>query len=185
VAPSHDREILFSQAAVTDMPMFVHLTQEKNINAILRNGVSRLRKRSGRPPGVYAMPVTRNFFVSHQWLRELKRRGPGAIAGVYFRIPDDEIVWVGHYNQAHQQMTAAEAAALMSRSETQDELREGYEVIIPRRIGKTEIKRARILPQVVGWRYYPGAHGKRPCGCPFCQRGNYGARRLRNEYEKS
>jgi hypothetical protein len=168
------------KAAVTAMPMFVHLTQEKNIKAILRNGISRLRKQGGRPQGVYAMPVTRNFFVSHQWLRELMRRGPGAVAGVYFRIPDEEIVWVGHYNQSHQQMTAAEAAALMSGSEN----REGYEVIIPRRIGKTEIHRTRILPQVVGWRYYPGAHGRRPCGCPFCQRGNYGARRLREEYEK-
>src|SRR5262245_39048938 len=111
------------------MPMFVHLTREKDIKAILRNGISRLRKRSGRPHGIFAMPVTRNFYVSHQWLRELKRRGPGTIAGVYFRIPDEENVWVGHYNQSHRQMTAAEAAALMSGSESQ----EGYEVIIPRR----------------------------------------------------
>src|SRR5215475_6088930 len=150
VEPSHDRGILFLRAAVTTMPMFVHLTQEKNIKAILRNGISRLRQQAGRPHGVYAMPVTRNFFVSHQWLRELKRRGPGTVAGVYFRIPDEETVWVGHYNQSHQQMTAAAAAELMSGSENL----EGYEVVIPRRIGKTEIHRTRILPQVVGWRYY-------------------------------
>ncbi|MEP7337439.1 MAG: hypothetical protein ABI977_06820 [Acidobacteriota bacterium] len=163
------------------MPMFVHLTHEKNLKAILRNGICRLRKQSNRPHGIFAMPVTRNFFVSHQWLRELKRRGPGSVLGVYFRIPDEEAVWVGHYNQSHQQMTAAEAAALIANSEKP----EGYEVIIPRRIEKTEIHRTRVLPQVIGWRYYPGAHGKKPCGCSFCQRGNYGARRLQEEFEQS
>ena len=75
------------------------------------------------------MPVTRNFYVSHQWLRELKRRGQGVITGIYFRIPDDETVWVGHYDQAHQSMTAAEAAATILATEPS----EGFEVIIPRR----------------------------------------------------
>lgn len=51
---------------------------------IRRNGIRRLRKaRGGWPVGIFAMPVTRNFYISHQWLRELKRRGQGAIAGVY------------------------------------------------------------------------------------------------------
>ena len=76
------------------------------------------------------MPVMRNFYVSHQWLRELKRRGRGEIVGVYFRIADDETVWVGHYNQAHQQMTAAEATTMIHSEESA----EGFEVIIPRRI---------------------------------------------------
>lgn len=159
--------------------MFVHLTPEKNIRTMLRNGISRLRKQSDRPQGIFAMPVTRNFYVSHQWLRELKRRGQNVIVGVYFRVPDEEMVWVGHYNRSHQQMTAAEVAALITESENG----EGYEVIIPRSIEKDEIHRVRKLPQVIGWRYYPNAHGKRPCGCPFCQRGNYGARRLREEYK--
>jgi hypothetical protein len=64
------------------------------------------------------------------------------------------------------------------------ENQEGYEVIVPRRIDKKEIHRVKTLRQVTGWRYYPGAHGKRPCGCPFCQRGDYGARRLREKYEQ-
>ena len=161
------------------MAMFVHLTAEKNIKSILRNGISRIRRRANYPHGVFAMPVTRNFYISHQWLRELKRRGGNTISAVYFRISDEERVWVGHYNQAHQQMTAAEAAALIMTSES----REGYEVIVPRRIEKSEIHRIKSLPQVMGWRYYPGAHGKRPCGCGFCQRGEYGARRLRKKYE--
>ncbi len=159
--------------------MFVHLAPEKRVKSILRNGINRLRKHKTGIQGVFAMPVTRNFFVSHQWLRELKRRGQGAIAGIYFRIPDDETVWVGHYNQAHRQMTAVEAAATIQVAE----LSEGFEVIIPRRIEPKEIHRTRRLPQLVGWRYYPGSHGRRPCGCPFCQRGDFGARRLREKYE--
>jgi hypothetical protein len=52
-------------------------------------------------------------------------------------------------------------------------------VIVPRRIEAREIQRIRALPQVVGWRYHPGAKGTRPCACSYCTRGDYGARRLR------
>ena len=161
------------------MATFVHLTAEKNVARILRNGISRLRKQAGRPSGIFAMPVTRNFYVSHQWLRELRRRGQTPVSAVYFRIPDAQAVWVGHYNQGHQKMTAAEAVALISSQENS----EGYEVIIPSHIPRPHIQKARRLPQVVGWRYYPGAHGKKPCPCPVCQRGQYGARRIRDKYE--
>ncbi|HYL98915.1 MAG TPA: hypothetical protein VEZ90_08160 [Blastocatellia bacterium] len=125
------------------------------------------------------MPVTRDFYVSHQWLRELKRRGGSSIVGVYFRVPDDQLVWVGRYNKEHKEMSAAEAAALMMSEKV-----EGYEVVIPRRIERKEIHRVKHLPQVVGWRYYPESHGRRPCGCPYCQQGSYKARRLRERYEK-
>jgi hypothetical protein len=118
------------------MAMFVHLAPASRVGLIRRNGIRRLRKASGgRPAGLFAVPVTRNFYVSHQWLRELKRRGQGAIAAVYFRIPDEERVWVGHYNQAHQPMMAAEAVAEFMSSEA----REGWEVIIPGRINAKEI----------------------------------------------
>jgi hypothetical protein len=146
------------------MAMFVHLTPEKNEKSILRSGITRLRKTGQRPGGVYAMPVTRNFYVSHQWLRELKRGGQKTICAVYFRIPDDEEVWVGHYNENHHAMSAAEAVAVMMSSEN----REGYEVIIPRKIAKGEIHRVRHLPQVIGWRYRPGAHKLSTCMCPVC-----------------
>ena len=159
------------------MAMFVHLTPESQIALIRRNGIGRLLRAWGdRPGGLFAMPVTRDFQVSHQWLRELKRRGQGAIAGVYFRIPDDQRVWVGHYGQAHRPMTAAEAVAEFSASDN----REGWEVIIPRRVDAKEIHRVRSLPRVVGWRYAPGAKGKPPfCTCKYCTRGEYGAARLR------
>ncbi len=126
------------------MAMFVHLTAEKQVKVIVRNGITRLRKsRIAGQSGIYAMPVMRNFYVSHQWLRELKRRGRGPIAGIYFRVPDAETVWLGHYNQAHQQMTAAEATAAIHEAESA----EGFEVIIPRRITAKEIHRVRRLPQ--------------------------------------
>jgi hypothetical protein len=164
------------------MAMFVHLTPMSMIKAIQRNGIGRLRQaRDEVPAGIFAVPLTRNFYQSHQWLRELKRRRQGPIGAVYFRIADSQVVWVGHYNGAHRSMSAAAATTFFNSAS----IREGYQVVIPRRIEAKEIHRVRSLPQMVGWRYYPGAHGKRPCGCPICQRGGYGARRIREAYERS
>lgn len=160
------------------MAMFVHLAPEKLAARIRRDGIAKLRKPFGDfPGGVYAVPVVRSFIVSHQWLRELKRRNLGPILGIYFRIADDERVWIGHYGRNHQQMTASESVAQFETSED----RLGWEVIIPRRIEAKEIHRLRHLPQVVGWRYTPMAKGKPPyCGCKFCTRGLYGAQKMRN-----
>jgi hypothetical protein len=156
--------------------MFVHLAPESSITRIRRSGITRVRKAGGNfPGGVFAVPVTRNFFLSNQWLRELKRRGEGPIAGVYFRVPDQERVWVGHYNQAHRWMTAAEAVAEFMAAEA----REGWEVVVPRKIAPDEIHRVRSLKQVFGWRYYPGAHGNAPCPCPYCTRGEYKSSSIR------
>lgn len=159
------------------MAMFVHLTSESATGRMRRDGINCSRRtRQGIARGVFAVPVTRNFFISHQWLRELKRRSGGMVAGIYFRIPDDEAVWVGHYNQVHRRMSAAEAIAEFMLAEN----REGWEVIIPRRIAAKEIHRVKPLPQTVGWKYFPEAKGKPPfCRCEFCTRGDYGARRLR------
>jgi hypothetical protein len=161
------------------MAMFVHLATESNSGRIQRNGLNRLRKsrpETNFPGGIYAVPVVRNFFISHQWLRELKRRNAGPLVGIYFRIPDEELVWVGHYGQNHLEMTAAEAVAIFSAAED----RQGWEVIIPRRIAAKEIHRIRALPQVLGWRFYPAAKGKPPfCTCRFCTRGEYGAQKMR------
>ena len=159
--------------------MFVHLAPSSAAVAIRRNGINRLRKVRVPAPGIYAMPVVRNFLVSHQWLRELKRWNAGPIIGVYFRIPDEQPVWVAHYRNAHLQMKAAEATGVIMHAESP----EGFEVIIPRKIAPSEIHKIRTLSQVVGWRYFPGSHGKKPCGCPYCQRGQYGAKKLRKSYE--
>ena len=159
------------------MAMFVHLAPESRSALIQRNGVRRLRKPFGDcPGGVFAVPVVRNFSISHQWLRELKRRNAGAIVGIYFRIPDDDIVWVGHYNQNHRQMSAAESVAEFDEADDP----QGWQVVIPRRIDAKEIHRIRTLPQVVGWRFSPTSKGKKPfCPCKFCTRGEFGAQKLR------
>jgi hypothetical protein len=157
--------------------MFVHLAPESQVGRIRRNGIGRLRRATGSTPrGVFAVPVTRNFYVSHQWLRELKRRGKGPIAGVYFRMPDEEQVCMGHYGRVHRWLSAAEAAAEFTASD--DAM--GWQVVIPRRIEADEIHRTRRLTQLLGWRYFPGAKGKPPfCTCRFCNKGEYGAAKLR------
>ena len=182
------------------MPVFVHLTSHRNLPSVRRGGIRPTKGASG----VYALPVTRNFNVSHQWLRELRRSGGGTILGVYFRIPDDEIVEIGHYNSIALKMRAAEAVALMMAAEERpaDAARaadqkiravrerrrlptspEGFEVVIARRIAPAEILRVKPLPQVVGWRYAPGSNGRPPCACMCCERGRYGIRRLLRSVE--
>jgi hypothetical protein len=158
------------------MAMFVHLTAESRVPRIRRNGITRLRKAAGAShEGVFAVPVTHNFYASHQWLRELKRSNGGPIAGIYFRIPDEQFVWVGHYGQTHAYVTAADAVAQFTHSD--DPV--GWEVVIPRRIEANEIHKIRLLPQVIGWRYFPKAKGKVPCTCKFCIRGDYGSAKMR------
>ena len=150
------------------MARFVHLTPEKNVKAILRGGIKPGRTWSPRsevPIGVFILPVTPHFYISHQWLRELKRQGQRTIMGVYIRLPDDEVVWIAHYNAQHRSMTAAEAAGVVRKMGT---AAEGYEIILPRKVEKSEIHQVRSLPQVLGWRYDPASHTKPFCGCIVC-----------------
>jgi hypothetical protein len=159
------------------MPLLVHLAPASKLPLIRRNGLKRVRQAgSNLPACVFAIPLTPNFFVSHQWLRELRRRGQGPLAGVYFRIPDEEPVLLGHYGQAHRPLTASQATAEFLAAA--DPL--GWEVLIPRSIRPAEIHRVRALPQILGWRYFPGSHGRTPCACPYCTRGEFGGARLRN-----
>lgn len=164
------------------MPLLTHITSAHHAPAIRRSGLTLPRCRYPETDtykhGIFALPVIDNFLLSHQWLRELKRRGFRVAVGVYFRVPDQEQVWAGRYNQPKTLLTAAEAAAWLRR----DQLL-GFEVIIPRAIAAADITAIRALPQTLGWRYYPGAHGVPVCGCPYCQRGNYNSRRLRERYE--
>jgi hypothetical protein len=159
------------------MAMFVHLTAESRVPRIRRNGIARLRKGVGTSPaGIYAVPVARNFYASHQWLRELKRRNQGPIAGIYFRVPDEQLVWIGHYGHSHRLVTASAAVEHFLKADNSA----GWEVIIPRRIEANEIHKTRQLPQVIGWRFSPTSKGKRPfCTCRFCTRGEYGSAKMR------
>ena len=167
------------------MPIFVHIADERHLPSIQRSGLKLPRGRpqtsGARPVGVFALPITANFVVSHQWVRELKKRGFKVAAGVYFRIPDQEQVWAGVYNQEKLQVTAAEAAGFLAKEQVL-----GYEVIIPRSILASEIQAVRALPQTLGWRHFPDAHRKGIfCGCKFCMRGEIKSRRIQERYEQN
>lgn len=186
------------------MATFVHLTSHRNLPGIRRGGIAFVKRDGWRPDRIYALPVTRQFNIAHQWLRELRRMGGGTIAGVYFRIPDDETVEVSHYNGTPVAMRAAEAVALMLAAEQRDPAAarvadkaskavqrrhrlpsspEGFQVTIARPIAKSEILRFKMLPQVTGWRYMPGANGMTPCGCICCMKGSFGVRNLERRLE--
>jgi hypothetical protein len=151
---------------------FTHLALDKDRKRILRAGIKPPRNADG----VYAMPVLSNFFASHQWLRELKRQHSSPLIAIDFVIDDVEPVRVGHYSTPHASLTAAEAIAVVLQAADA----RGYEVLIPRKIDASAIRGVRHVPQVVGWRYWPDAHGNAPCRCDVCQRGAVGGARVRS-----
>jgi hypothetical protein len=163
------------------MATYVHLTSAKLASRVRRSGIrTQARRRGG--PGVYAMPVVPGYFMSHQWVRELRKWGRGPMVAVYFRLPDDEPVAIGHYNRSHETMTAAQALATVMQL---GRYALGYEVITPHAVAPGAITCIRPVSSRIGWRHYPEAHGRRPCGCPACAgRGEFRARRLRVAYER-
>lgn len=155
----------------------VHLTAEKNVRHILRNGIKAMPLRAGGK-GVFCMPVLPNYYASHQWLRELKRRQATMVA-VDFRLPAREMVLVGHFSAPHAEVSISEAARVIMSAE--DPL--GYEILLPRSVESDEIHKVRSVSQVIGWRYSPKAKGQRPfCTCMCCIRGDYGANSLRKRF---
>jgi len=166
------------------MPTFVHIADERDAQSMRRGGLALPKNRwrefeNGQQKwGVFAMPVIEDFVVSHQWVRELKRRGHRVAVGVYFRVPDDEPVWAGLYNKEKTLVTAAEATAHL-----RNERLLGYEVVIPRGIAASEITSIRALPNV-GWRFLPDAKGSPPrCLCKYCVRGDIKSRRMRDRLD--
>jgi len=153
----------------TPVASFIHIADAKNRNLIKKNGI-----RAGRR-GVFSAPITSDFSVTHQWSRELKRRGARSLICVQFRVPDEQAVSVGTYNREKISMTAAEAIATAADHTGSM----GLEVIFARRILPKEIVRIYPAPRITGWRYYPSAKGRRPfCHCRSCNRGEIKARRL-------
>lgn len=157
------------------MAMFVHLTSEKNRESISHVGI---RLETIHYPecqkGIFCMPVIEDFYATHQWARELMRFGLRNPCGVYFRLPDDETVWYGQYNDRHVKATASQAVAAFMKAKN----RMGFQVVLPRKVHPEEIVRIRLVPPL-GWRFYPVAKGRKPCLCPACiGRGEYGSRKL-------
>jgi hypothetical protein len=157
------------------MPVLVHIADEKNAARILKSGI----KPDKRRKVVYCMPVLQDFYITHQWLRELKRFHSKVLVGVYFRLPSRELVWAGKYNEEHHHISLGDA--IHEIEVLPDPL--GYELFLERKVEAAEIVKIRHLPQKTGWRYYPAAHGKAPCGCPWCTRAQYGGKRIREKYD--
>lgn len=153
------------------MPILVHLADEKESARIKNNGIKVGKGRQG----VFCMPVLQNFYLSHQWLRELKRSGATTFVGIYFKVDRKTKVYFGRYNEEHKHIELGEAIKVIQNVE--DPL--GYEIIIDRKIGAKEIHKIKSLPQNIGWRYMPAANGRKPCGCDFCIRGSIKANRIR------
>lgn len=159
------------------MARFVHYAPEHDIARIRRTGLRSSRDGQGRNCGVYAMPVVPDFLRTHQWLREIKRwHGGQTMLAVYFHIDDGTPVHFGHYNSRKSSGTARDAVAcLMQTSEPL-----GFEAVIGEPVAARQVKAIRFVPQMVGWRYFPGSNGRPPfCTCDYCQKGQPFSRRLR------
>ena len=160
------------------MAQFVHLLDENDAARIKRDGIRIARARGLK--GVFLFPLTENFVVSHQWMRELRRTRGQSLLAARLRLSDTERVLLGKYNEEHVEVSAARAIGIAR--EHRDPM--GLEVILRRSVEAKEIESFYRPPKVVGWRYYPAAHGRRPCGCPYCQRSEPFGRRIRDAYER-
>jgi hypothetical protein len=169
------------------MTMLVHLIDDRQRAAVKRSGIrgQAWTLRSGGQSveiarAVFAMPVLPNYFVTHQWLRELKRNGMRTVAGIHFKQRSDAMIWVGRYDGDHRHVPLGHAVSLIMAEPDP----RGWQVVIPRSIPASAIHAVRAVPQVVGWRYFPESHDRGPwkCLCDFCVptiRGNIKSMALR------
>ena len=154
--------------------MLVHVTAAKLEPKIKRSGLHAER-------GLCAFPVLPSHTLTHQWTREIMKWTRQPMIGVYFRIGDDEPVRFGRYNTVMRKLPAGGAVGEMRKEPDP----RGFQIIVDRAIKTAEISRVTPLRGVIGWRHWPDAHGRRPCGCPGClARGEPGARRIRLRYDR-
>lgn len=160
------------------MTQFVHLADSRIIGNITRSGITAAKLQSPfhlLHQGVFCVPVTPDHYRTHQWLRELRRRGLRSFHAVQFALKADMRVWLGRYNETHIEVTASEAAGIFMRHESAL----GLEIIVPHHIPAAAISRIYSLRQVTGWRFYPEAKGRQPyCRCYYCNRGEINARKV-------
>jgi hypothetical protein len=160
------------------MTQFVHLSDAKRIALIRRSGIRANEAALGEVRGFFCTPVVRDVFRTHQWLRELKRRGVKTIRAVQFYLSPEELVLVGRYSAEHILVPASEAAAIFEKHH--DAL--GLQVVVRSAVPAASIRRLYTPSQVLGWRFHPEAKGKRPfCGCKYCNRGEINAYRVITE----
>jgi len=108
------------------------------------------------------MPQLRDFSLSHQWLRELRRWHDERMVAVNFRLPSVEPVWVGRYNESHVLLPLGEAIKRLASSPL------GQELIVPRSVGRRQIAGVRDVTQLVGWTETPDKEKRFDCLCPAC-----------------
>jgi hypothetical protein len=125
------------------MATFVYVTSEKSVRAIRRCGIVAESMPAAVPNGVYAMPVVSPSHETYQWQQEFCHKGQRNLCGVYFQVPNDEVVWISLYNDPHRPTTAAEVLSLL----IEGLIREDFKIIIPRSILKSEIRQIRYVPQ--------------------------------------
>jgi hypothetical protein len=95
------------------MPILTHLAPEKDAKAIDRTGIKAASSSHGTPKGVFCMAIMPNYFATHQWLRELKRRGDRTMVAVDFRLRSAERAWFGHYGRPHSETTVGRAIRML------------------------------------------------------------------------
>jgi hypothetical protein len=161
--------------ASTPMAQFIHLLDSNDASRIRRGGIRVVKSKSRKVNGVFLFPLTENFVISHQWMRELRRLRGQTLLAARIRLDDEEPVLLGKFNEPHMPLTAAEAIGIVR--EHNDPL--GLEVILPRSVKAKEIESFYRPPKVIGWRYYPNARGRPPCGCSYCQKGEPFGKRIR------
>jgi hypothetical protein len=160
------------------MAVFVHFTDENNKSSIMKNGlkIENIHYEDIKT-GLFCMPVISDFYATHQWVREIRQYYSGNnIVAVYFKIPDDEIIFCGKYNEKRVKAKSTEAHKIFISLE--DKM--GFQAIIPRKVKRNEITRIKNIPQITGWRYFPKSHEKKRCLCPdFLTKGSYNSNNIK------
>ena len=149
---------------------FLHLAPAAKERAIRRSGLAGGRASFADEAGVaivlaravYAMPVVPDFWTSHQWTRELRRRNGERLVAVHFRLADEELVHVGRFAQPHRLVAAAAAARWVMDNP------DGAEVVVPRSVTRREVVAVREAPQLVGWVQSPDEKDPFGCVCAGC-----------------
>lgn len=155
------------------MATFIHIADERKRLKIKQNGIK--KSKYGDRKGIYCFPVLKDFMLTHQWARELRKTGIKNFICVQFKIDDKQMVEIGKYNKDKLLLPANEAInEIMNHNDP-----EGLEIKVLEKVLPSQIQRIYPAPRITGWRYYPKAKGKKPfCTCRYCNRGEIKASRF-------
>ena len=161
------------------MAMFTHIFAADDRAKIAKNGITVSKVSWRKRNGVFLCPVTEDYYYTHQWKRELKRHQNVPKLAVRVRLPDNEPVFIGKYNEEHLEVEASVAIKIAMEHESPG----GLEVILPRSVKPKELMKFYKPNENVGWRFMPDSHSNKPCWCLYCQRGEPYSSTRRKEFE--